>query len=223
MNYFPHIVVILFCLAVAGIILLIRHICGKGSKEYTIALFVIVGAIALIILLPAAMEDVFENSSASFLSWFFICTIMIAFVVWAIIINHDYRNSDNAYKQKTSSAVLPIVAVILIAALFFAQNNRLDKESYNDGYSDGYDAAYSEYDDIRDDAYHDGYEDAYDYAYDSGYNDGVSDERAKSDDEWDQFFLDAMLVNPYTDEPIQSREDFYEWKTMYDAELAAAE
>lgn len=56
-------------------------------------------------------------------------------------------------------------------------------------------------------------------AFARGYIKGLNEERERNDADWTQFFEDAKLVNPITEEPINSKEDFEKWKLAYYATL----
>lgn len=57
-------------------------------------------------------------------------------------------------------------------------------------------------------------------AYNSGRVDGMMEERSRNAAEWKKFFEDACLKNTITGEPIQSLEDFHQWKEQFDASKA---
>lgn len=57
-------------------------------------------------------------------------------------------------------------------------------------------------------------------AYNSGRVDGMMEERNRNAAEWKKFFEDACLKNTITGGPIQSLEDFRQWKKQFDAAKA---
>ena len=60
-------------------------------------------------------------------------------------------------------------------------------------------------------------------AYNSGRVDGMMEERNRNAAEWKKFFEDACLKNTITGGPIQSLEDFRQWKKQFDAAKADRE
>lgn len=190
MAYLFYIIIIGLCAVVSGIVLMICHLRGRGSKERTLFTLAIAGCVALLLIDFYSLDEIFDHTSVPFSSWIPTIITVVFLAVYAILANSKLAKHYKEYAQNSLSIAAPAVAVVFLLALLLVgpRNKEREDDIYADGYESGYDA---------------------------GYQVGVEVTREESSDEWSVFFEEAQLVNTVTGEPILSREDFEKWKVDY--------
>lgn len=144
MSFLAQVIIIFGCAAVASIYLLIQCIRKRGSKEGTVFAFTIAELVALFIIDIGSLNNIFDNTSAPFSSWFPLCASIVLLCVLAIVSNHDYKKQCSEFSKSSISFFIPAIAVVIILALFFGVGHKEEQDTYSDGYNEGYDDGYNE-------------------------------------------------------------------------------